>query len=156
MEQATVENKTQLGHLLVSQGSVTESQVQEALTHQQETGHQKLLGEILVEMGYCTENDVAACLALCFDVPYAKVTPRLCDPKVMELLPREFMDEHGVLPLFRVHNMLTVAVCEPANLFQMDEIEQITGYKVQMVCATTKDIQATLRAYSPSAQRVCG
>ncbi len=151
MEQATVENKTQLGHLLVSQGSVTESQVQEALTHQQETGHQKLLGEILVEMGYCTENDVAACLALCFDVPYAKVTPRLCDPKVMELLPREFMDEHGVLPLFRVHNMLTVAVCEPANLFQMDEIEQITGYKVQMVCATTKDIQATLRAYSPSA-----
>ncbi len=151
MEQVTVENKTQLGELLVARGAVTTEQVQEALEHQRDTDHQKLVGEILVDKGYCTENDIAAALSVCFNIPYAKITPRLCDPKVIEILPLDFMEEHSVLPLFRVHNMLTIAVSEPANLFQMDEIEQITGYKIQMVCATAKDIQATLRAYSSSA-----
>ena len=50
-----------------------------------------------------------------------------------------------------MHNTLTLALSEPANLFLIDQIENITGYKVQVVCATAKDILATLRAYSPTA-----
>jgi len=33
----------------------------------------------------------------------------------------------------------------------MDEIERISGCKVQVVCSTTKDIKATLQTYLPAA-----
>jgi type IV pilus assembly protein PilB len=55
------------------------------------------------------------------------------------------------LPLFKVHNVLTVAVSEPTNVFLIDEIERISGCKVQIVCATSKDIKATLQTYLPAA-----
>ncbi|MBN2457494.1 MAG: Flp pilus assembly complex ATPase component TadA [Sedimentisphaerales bacterium] len=151
MTQVAVENKMQLGQLLVAHGIVTDEQIDKALTEQQSNGHRKLLGELLVEMGYCTENQIASALAESYSVPYAQVNPKICDSKIMEILPREFLHEHIVLPLFKVYDVLTVAVSEPTNVFLIDEIERLSGCKVQIVCATSKDIKATLQTYLPAA-----
>ena len=151
MAQIAVENKMQLGQLLLARGVVTAEQIEKALTEQKEKGHRKLLGELLVEMGYCTENQIASALAEAYGVPYAQVGPKICDPKVLEILPREFLEEHTVLPLFKVRDVLTVAVSEPTNVFLIDEIERVSGCKVQVVCSTTKDIKATLQTYLPAA-----
>jgi type IV pilus assembly protein PilB len=151
MSQITVENKMQLGQLLLARGVVTAEQVDKALAEQRDKGHRKLLGELLVEMGYCTENQIASALAKGYGVPYAQVTPKICDPKVIEILPRDFLEEHIVLPLFKVNNVLTIAVSEPTNVFLIDEIERISGCKVQIVCSTSKDIKSTLQTYLPAA-----
>jgi len=151
MSQIAVENKMQLGQLLLARGIVTAEQIEKALAEQKDKGHRKLLGELLVEMGYCTENQIASALAQGYGVPYAQVTPKICDPKVIEILPREFLEEYIVLPLFKVNNVLTIAVSEPTNVFLIDEIERISGCKVQIVCSTGKDIKATLQTYLPAA-----
>jgi len=151
MSQIAVENKMQLGQLLLSRGVVTAEQIETALAEQKEKGHRKLLGELLLEMGYCTENQIASALAQGYGVPYAQVGPKLCDPKVLEILPREFLEEHIAIPLFKVYDVLTVAVSEPTNVFLMDEIERVSGCRVQIVCSTSKDIKATLQTYLPSA-----
>ncbi len=151
MSQIAVENKMQLGQLLLARDIVTAEQIEKALAEQKDKGHRKLLGELLVEMGYCTENQIASALAQGYGVPYAQVTPKICDPKVIEILPREFLEEYIVLPLFKVNNVLTIAVNEPTNVFLIDEIERISGCKVQIVCSTSKDIKATLQTYLPAA-----
>ncbi len=151
MAQIAVQNKMQLGQLLIARNVVTAEQIEQALQEQSEKGHRKLLGELLVEMGYCTENQIASALAEAYGVPYAQVTPKICDPKAVELLPREFLEEYIVLPLFKVYDVLTIAVSEPTNVFLIDEIERITGCKVQVVCSTAKDIKATLQTYLPAA-----
>ena len=151
MGEAATQNKLQLGQLLLSHGIVTAEEIEQALAEQSDKGHRKLLGELLVEMGYCTDNQIASALAEAYDVPYAPLSPKLCDVKVVEILPREFLEEHIILPLFKVYDVLTVAVSEPANVFLMDEIERMSGCKAQVVCATTKDIKATLQSYLPAA-----
>ncbi|GAH83322.1 unnamed protein product, partial [marine sediment metagenome] len=129
MSRIAVENKTQLGQVLLSRGIVTAEQIEKALAEQSEKGHRKLLGELLVEMNYCTQNQVASALAEAYGVPYAQVSPKICDARILETLPREFLEEHIVLPLFKVYQVLTVAVSEPTNVFLMDEIERISGCK---------------------------
>jgi len=141
----------QLGQLLIARNVVTEEQIEKALAEQKEKGHRKLLGELLVEMNYCTENQIASALAEAYGVPYAQIGPKICDAKAIELLPRDFLEEHIVLPLFKVYDVLTVAVSEPTNVFLIDEIERLTGCRVQVVCATGKDIKATLQTYLPAA-----
>jgi len=151
MAELAVENKAQLGQLLLTRGIVTEQQIEKALAEQKDKGHRKLLGELLVEMNYCTENQITAALAEAYGVPYAQITPKLCDVKALEVLPREFLEKYVVLPLFKVYDVLTVAVSEPTNVFLIDEIERISGCRVQIVCATSKDIQATVQTYLPAA-----
>ena len=151
MTKVAAEKKLQLGQLLQAQGIVTAEQIDELLNKQSEKGHRKLLGELLVEEGYCTGNQIAQALAEAYGVPYAQVGPKICDPKAIEILPREFLEEHIVLPLFKVYEVLTVAVSEPTNVFLIDEIERMSGCRVQIVCATAKDINATVQTYLPAA-----
>ncbi len=141
-----------LGQLLLSRGLVTPEQLQRALEEQRRSNHQKLLGEVLVELRLCTEDQVTEVLAEAYGVPYARITPRIADPKVIAVLPKEFLEKHQVLPLFLVDGMLTVAVAEPTNVFLIEEIERTSGHQVQVVAATTRDIKATLQTYLPNDQ----
>jgi type IV pilus assembly protein PilB len=80
-------------------------------------------------------------LARTYGIPHARLEPRLADPKAIETLPRDYIEKNLVFPLFSVRETLTVAVCEPTNLFLIDEIRGITGREVQVVAASPKDIR---------------
>ncbi len=140
-----------IGDLLIRRGVITQAQLEDALEEQRRLGHSKLLGEVLVSLGLATHEEVMEALASGYGVPFARITPRLADPRVTEALPRDFIESHCVLPLFKVDDTLTVAVTEPANLFLIEEIERLTGLRAQIVAATGVDIRATLRAYLPNA-----
>src|SRR5277367_2050249 len=114
-----------LGQLLVAKGVLQPDQLERALEEQRKGNHQKLLGEIVVELRMCAEDQVVACLAQAYGVPFARITPRLVDPKVISVLPRPFLEKKGVLPLFLIEATLTVAVPEPANVFLIEEIERV-------------------------------
>ncbi len=139
-----------LGQQLIRKGVITDDQLARALEEQKRSNHQKLLGEILIELRYTTEDIIIETLAAAYSVPYARVSPKVADPKVIAILPKEFLEKHQVLPLFLVEGTLTIAVAELANVFLLDEIERLSGYAVQLVAASTRDIQATLQTYLPN------
>src|SRR5204863_3173795 len=146
---ASLERKPQ-GQLLLNKGLIKPEDLERALEEQKRSNHQKLLGEVLVELGFCSEDQITESLAQAYGVPYARVSPRIADPKVIAVLPKEFLEKHQVLPLFLVEGTLTVAVPEPANVFLVEEVERLSGYQVQVVAATVRDIRATLQAYLPN------
>jgi type IV pilus assembly protein PilB len=146
---ATYERKP-LGQLLITKGLIKPEQLERALEEQRRSNHQKLLGEVLVELRFASEDQITEALAQAYGVPYARVSPRIADPKVIAVLPKEFLDKHQVLPLFLVEGMLTVAIPEPANVFLVEEIERLSGYQVQVVAATARDIRSTIQAYLPN------
>jgi len=146
-----VGQRLQLGQLLIEQGIITDEQLQQALAYQKTDGSGMLLGEVLQKLELCTANQVMEALARGYGVPFAHVNPRITDPKILECLPREFVDKHGVLPLFNVRGRLTLAVSEPSNVFLTEEVARLTGLAVQIVCSPAKDIKATLEAHLPAA-----
>ncbi|HRQ76128.1 MAG TPA: ATPase, T2SS/T4P/T4SS family [Phycisphaerales bacterium] len=143
--------RLQLGDMLIAKGYITQNQLQQALEHQAQRGHKKLLGEVLTELNFVNETQVLEVLAEGYGVPFITHIARIADPKVIELLPRDFIEEHKVLPLFLVRGMLTIAVSEPANLYLVEEVQRLTGYDVQIVAVTMQEIENSLRSYLPSA-----
>jgi type IV pilus assembly protein PilB len=146
---ANLERKP-LGQLLLGKGVIQQEQLDRALDEQKRNGHQKLLGEVLVELRFCTEDQIVESLAQAYAVPYARISPKIADPKVIQVLPKEFLEKHQTLPLYLVEGVLTIAVPEPANVFLLEEIERLSGYQVQVVAATVRDIKSTLQAYLPN------
>ncbi|MCE5327295.1 MAG: GspE/PulE family protein [Planctomycetaceae bacterium] len=143
--------RLQLGELLIEQGALTSEQLANGLQVQKEDGNRLLLGEVLMKQGLCTEEQIMAALARVYGVPFAHISPKIADPTVIDVLPRDFLDSHTVLPLFRVKNRLSLAVTEPANVFLIEEVARMTGCEVLPICATAKDIKATLETHLPAA-----
>ena len=121
-------------------------QLQTALAQQSRSGETSLLGEIVVNLEFCTEDQVVECLARGYDVPYAKLEARLQDTKITEVLTREYIEKNLVMPLFRIRDTLTMAVSEPANLFLIEELRSLTNSAIQIVAATPKDIRRMISA----------
>jgi hypothetical protein len=144
----TATKRKTIGQLLIAKGIVTQQILDAVLAQQKAEGgnRHKLVGEILLEQGLVSEEQLLETLAEAYGVPYAKVSPKICDPKCIELLPREFVEKHVVLPMFLVKNTLTVALAEPSNLFLIEEIQQLTGYQVQVVASSPRDIANTMQA----------
>jgi len=138
---ATISTAQRLGDLLVRKGYLSEEDLTSALERQRQGGRNRLLGEILVDAEYCSEDQIVECLAEEYQVPYAKLEARLFDPGVVDVLPREYVETNLVLPLFVVRGTLTIAVSEPSNLFLIDEIRSLSNLDVQIVAATPKDIR---------------
>jgi type IV pilus assembly protein PilB len=135
-----------IGELLLERGIVSREQIEQALAFQRNRGHARLLGEVLVELAFVTDEQVLEVLADAYNVPFARLTPAITDPRIREVLPRDFCEKQCVVPMFLVEGKLTLAIHEPANVFLVEEVERLTGYSVQVVAATARDIKATLDA----------
>lgn len=145
-------SRPRLGDLLVRRGFLTAEQLQDALRLQNEGERTKLLGELLVDKEFCTEEQVLECLAVEFQLPFVRLEARLFDPKIVELLPRDFIEKHVVLPLFKVRDTLTVAVAEPSDVFLLDRLKAVARCDVQLAIASARDIRRTLQTYLPDSQ----
>ncbi|MCK6483874.1 MAG: Flp pilus assembly complex ATPase component TadA [Phycisphaerae bacterium] len=136
--------RRQLGQILVARGLITAEQLEQALKNQDATGRHQLLGEVLLEAELVTEDQLVEALAEAYDIPYAKLTPKLADAKIVDLLPRDSLEKCGVLPLFRVDGVLTLAMSEPSNVFLIEDVARRTSCQVVVVAASHSDIQAML------------
>ena len=141
---ADVEARPRLGNLLVQKGYLTQEGLHSALAEQHLDKKGKLLGEILIELSSCTDDQVAECIAAEYGAPYAKLESRLFDAKIVDVLPREFIEKNMVLPLYLIRETLILAISEPSNLFLIEEAENLSKLKVQVVVSTAKDIRRML------------
>lgn len=144
-------SRKQVGQILLTKGLISHEQIEQAVAEQAARGHRQLLGEILVDLGFVTNDQVLEALAEAYNVPYARLTPRHVDAKIVDLMPRDFLEKHGVLPLFKIRNTLTVALPEPSNVFLLEEIGRMTECTVQVVVASIADIHAILGQYVSAA-----
>ncbi|MCH2140583.1 MAG: GspE/PulE family protein [Phycisphaerales bacterium] len=140
-----------LGQLLIDQGIISEEELDRALEWQKDHGHQQLLGEVLHRLEIASEEDIIRVLAESQGVPFISQVAKTADPAVIDLLSREFIEEHRVLPLFLVRGVLTVAVMEPSNLFLAEEMARISGHEIQVVAATRSEIEMAIRSWLPAA-----
>lgn len=135
-----------LGEQLILAGLITEDELDAALSEQ--SAKQTRLGEALLELGFVQEEQLLPYLAAQLGIPAVRLREGLIDPSVVRLIPRPLAREMRVLALFKVRNTLTVAMAEPQNLEQLDEIERITGLEVRPVCALRAAIEKVVpRAY---------
>jgi type IV pilus assembly protein PilB len=136
------ESALPLGEQLVQAGVLTSTELDAALGHRAEKRLQ--LGEALLEMGFVDEATLVSFLGSQVRGAAVRLREGLVDPAVVRLIPRAKAEALCVLAMFRVRDVLSVAVTEPRNLTQIDELERITGLTVRPVLALRSSIERLL------------
>jgi type IV pilus assembly protein PilB len=145
MKRAPVPKRKRIGEILVSQGRISPEQLAEFLRIQKETS--KRLGDILLENEILTKEELAYCLGEQLGIPHVWLRKGLVDPRIVHVLPKEKALQFRVIPMFRVHNTLTLATADAHALFVFDEVAKITNLQVQPVLSRTDDIVQAIRLY---------
>lgn len=150
---------SKLGEILVRQGIIAETQLQQALDKQRvERGR---LGDILVKLGFVSEDNIAAALGLQMGLPFYsssnadQLSPML-DQGLDRLVPSEFAKKNNVLPLTKHQGMLTCAVADPLDLFMLDNLKRISGCELNLVLSTPTALQKVINAFYFGEKKVDG
>ena len=95
-------------------------------------------------MGMVQEDAILPFIESHLGVPAVRLRDGMIDPIAVRLLPRRVAERLDAIALFKVRDTLCVAMADPQNLEQLDEIERITGLQVRPVFAFRSSIQRTL------------
>jgi len=130
-------------------GIITKEQLDDALKHQNKQSSGKgLLGNTLVKLGYCKEEDIARVVALQNDVPYISLDSYRIDEAATSLITPEIAQRYSALPIGFRDGKLVVAMKHPYDIIAIDDLCIYTGYDVQPVVCPDSELEAAIERYS--------
>ena len=139
--------KERLIELLINQKIISQAKLQEAFKIQKNKGLP--LREVLLKEGFVTEAKLISALSGSLYLPTLNLANYRIDQSLAEIVPERLVRQYILVPLSRIGDTLTVAMADPLNVFALDDLRAITGYKIDLVIASEKDIlQAMGTLYS--------
>ncbi len=134
-----------LGELLIKAKLITQQQLEKALQEQKQSGGR--IGEHLVRLGFVSEEDILDCLSQQYGVPSINLRHFDIDESIIRLIPADVARKYQFIPVSKTGATLTVAMSDPTNVFAMDDITFITGYRVEPVVASEEALREAIDKY---------
>lgn len=145
--------KLKLGEILLKYTSLKEKQLEDALMTQREKGMK--LGDILIEKGYLTPEEIQKALSIQLGLPfYPEINTDQIDLSFIEKIPINYAKENEILPIAKEENKMIVATANPLDQFVLDDLRMILKLPIHPVIASALKIQDAInRVYEKKEQK---
>jgi type IV pilus assembly protein PilB len=135
-------NLKRIGDILIDMEILNAKQLEQALAESKALGVP--LGTTLISLGWATEQQLGQALALQHGLPYVHSKDIKLEQlrSFMGLLPEQLIRSKFIIPFKKENRRLGVILSHPNDLNLLDEIAQITGYRVSpYICAHSEIIR---------------
>ena len=145
--QRAMKQEAKIGQILLSQTSLTEAQLKEALQIQKDKGGR--LGEILVQKKFLQPHEILLALGLQLGIPCLKeLDVNHINPDWVKDIPIAYARQFEVIPVAIDEIAATVAISDPFNLQVLDDLRVVFQKEVKPVlCETKVVLDAINRVY---------
>ncbi|MCB0317303.1 MAG: type IV-A pilus assembly ATPase PilB [Bdellovibrionales bacterium] len=127
---------SRIGELLVRSGIINSEQLTKA--NDEIKTHGGFVGTHLVKLGFVELEDLLNIISKQYSVPIVELEEYKFEEDLLQLIPQNLSMKHGVLPILKKGNVLTVAMIDPSNIVALNDIKFITGLDISV--AVTDEI----------------
>jgi len=135
--------------LLLRDGLVDKDELEALLDEQRDARPRRIsswrLGEILVEQGRVTEEQVARLVAEQYELPYVELDENTIDLRIASRLPAELVERFTALPTELLDDgSALVAVSDPGTVLFSDELRKALGLPIHFAVASPGALKAAI------------
>ena len=112
------------------------------------------LGDVLLQRGYVKPRDMVRALAVQFDLPFVDLDDITVDNELAQLIPQSLAHRHRAIPIGSEDNQIVVAMANPADVLALDDIRSLVGRQVKAVMAEAAQIRSVVDRLGHSDSRV--
>src|SRR3954469_10832857 len=128
-----------LGEILLAHGAVSRAEVEEALQAQAERGGR--IGELLVSLKACSEEQVLKGLAAQLELPYQmRIGAEDIAQDLVAKVPINFAKQARILPLRADTDQVVVAMADPLDTGALDSVRMLLGTSVSPLLVPSQAI----------------
>ena len=106
----------------------------------------KRFGEIAVQEGFVTEEELAQALAEQFGLEYIDLRNFKMDSELLNQLPPDAIYRYHFVPLDIQPNVIVIAVSDPTDVVKLDELELMLDRQIQIRVASDSAISTVTKA----------
>jgi type IV pilus assembly protein PilB len=139
-----MEEKVQLGHMLVESSLLTPEQLKMAMDFQKSVGGK--LGAIIVKLGFIEDQTLTNFIAKQQNIPVADLDQLVIPEILFKKLPRKMIEKHHVVPIRHHGDVLTIATSDPFDYEAMEEIQLALDQRIEVQLAPRTQILKTISA----------
>ncbi len=107
----------------------------------------EVIGQVARRMGLVTEEQVTEALAEQFGMPVVNLDETTIAPKVLELVPETMASVYKIMPISLKDNVLTVAMADPQNLAALDDLRNFLGYDVRGAVSSLPEVEKAIERH---------
>ncbi|EMQ2876003.1 Flp pilus assembly complex ATPase component TadA [Vibrio navarrensis] len=138
--------RKRLGDLLVEEGIINETQLNQALSVQGSSGRK--LGDTLIDLGFLTEQQMLAFLSQQLNLPLIDLSRAMVDIDAVQLLPEVHARRLRALVIGQQGDTLRVAMSDPADLIAQEALlGQLGQYGLEFVIAPERQLVESFDRY---------
>ncbi|MDO4966428.1 MAG: GspE/PulE family protein, partial [Lachnospiraceae bacterium] len=126
-----IRKKVRIGDLLISEGLISEGQLNVALREQKIRNTK--LGETLIAMGFISQEDFADVLSSQMGIGTVNLRQTGIDENAVKLVSEDIMKKNTLIPFAideKNPNVLKVAMADPMNFMAIDDVSIVTNMEV--------------------------
>jgi len=141
-EQEEKKHPQKLGEMLIHYKIITPEQLKEGLKIQKNKG--KRIGEILIDLGRVTQDEINWILGKQLNLPYVQVNVDNIDIQLSKNISEDILKKFKVIPIMELNDELVVAMADPTDKEAIEMIKEVTKRKLKIVLASFKNIDETI------------
>jgi len=133
---------SRLGEILISAKVINFDQLQQALSIQKTS--LSLLGDILIELGHVTEENLINAQAKQYHLEKVNLSQYDINPDAFSVIPIDVLKHYNVMPIDIKDGFLVVATSNPEDVLAASDLRFISGRDIKMVLVSGKEIKSYL------------
>ncbi len=103
------------------------------------------LGQTLMALGYITEDVMAAFVGKQLGISYVSLSEYgEISGDVTKIVPENICRHQTLVPISLEENVLTIAMADPLNVFTVDDLRVMTGYEIKVVISSEAEIKQAI------------
>ncbi len=143
--------KERLTEILINNKLLTQEQLDQALSVQKEKGGR--LSDIIVNLKFIKEGELVLTLSEGLGLPLIDLKRFKIDPEIVKVIPINIARHYQIIPLSKMGDTITLAMADPLNVFTIDHVQSLTGYKINPIISTSQDILQTIDLSYPDSTK---
>ncbi|MBC8499383.1 MAG: hypothetical protein H8D39_02530 [Candidatus Atribacteria bacterium] len=141
-EQEVGKYPKKLGQILIHYKIITPEQLEEGLKIQK--NREKRIGEILIDLGRVTQDEINWVLGKQLNLPYVQVNIGSIDIQLSKNISEDILKKFKVIPVMELDDEIVIAMADPTDEEAIETIKEITKRKLKYVLASFKNIDETI------------
>ena len=141
--------KDRLKEILINNKLITQEQLDKAIQTQKEKGGR--LSDIIVGLNFIKENELILSLSQGLGLPPIDLKRFSIDLEVAKIIPYEIARHYQIIAVSKMGDTITLAMADPLNIFAIDHVKALTGYKINPIISSSQDIIQTIDLSYPDA-----
>jgi len=143
--------KDRLTEILINNKLITADQLEQALKAQTAKGGK--LSDIIVEFKFIKESELITILSEGLGLPLMDLKRFKIDLEIVKIISVDIARHYQIIPLSKMGDTISLAMADPLNIFAIDHVQSLTGFKINPVISSVQDINQAIESSYPDTSK---